>query len=240
MFPVIQLGPLALQAPGLILLIALWLGLNTAEKVAPRKGLPADALYNLVFISLITGMIAARLSFVASHINAFAENWLSVLALDPRLLDPWAGVGAVLIAALIIGQRNKLALWPTLDALTPFFAVLAIGLWFSALSAGTAFGRETSLPWGIQLWGVTRHPTQIYGLIGAAFIFVWVYRDQKQPDGKTFLHFTALTAATILFVEAFRADSMLIGNIRTLQAAAWLILAIAFYFIDQKSQATSD
>ena len=49
MFPTIQVGPLNIQAPGLILIISLWVGLNLAEKFAKRRSYPADKLYNLVF-----------------------------------------------------------------------------------------------------------------------------------------------------------------------------------------------
>lgn len=240
MFPVIQLGPLALQAPGLILVLSLWLGLNASEKIAPRKGLSADTIYNLVFITLIAGVITARLSFIASHFDAFPGNWLSMLTLDPRLLDPWLGIGGAFIAALIIGQRNKLALWPTLDALTPLFAMLTCGAWLAALSAGTVFGIETTLPWGIPLWGATRHPTQLYGLIGALVTLALLARSRQTTAGQLFLHFTALTAATLLIVEGFRADSVLIGNIRLLQVAAWIILAITFWWLDKKFPTTRD
>jgi phosphatidylglycerol:prolipoprotein diacylglycerol transferase len=236
MFPVIQLGPLALQAPGLIILISIWLGLTASEKVAPRKGLSVDMLYNLIFVPLVIGSIAARLAFVMARWDSFSANWLSALALDPRLLDPWAGIGAASITALAMGQRNKLTLWPTLDALTPFFAVLAIGLWCAALSAGTAFGAETALPWGIQLWGAPRHPTQIYGLIGAVIGLAVVYRSGHQTDGILFLRFAALSAATLLIVEGFRADSVLIGSLRVIQIAAWLALSACFYWLDRKSR----
>jgi phosphatidylglycerol:prolipoprotein diacylglycerol transferase len=240
MFPIIQLGPLALQAPGLIVLLAMWIGLNASEKLAPRKGISADIIYNIVFIPLSAGIVAARLAYVAVHADAFAADWLGALALDPRLLDPWAGCVAVLIAALIIARRNNLRGWPSLDALTPFCAVLMIGIWVAHLSAGTAFGAQTNLPWGIYLWGEARHPTQIYGLIGALAAAAYVYRDLHLSAGLVFLRFVAFTAATVLFVEGLRADSLLLGNLRVLQIFAWIVLAGALYFCDRKAAAGGD
>jgi phosphatidylglycerol:prolipoprotein diacylglycerol transferase len=109
------------------------------------------------------------------------------------------------------------------------FATLAIGLSLSHLAAGTAFGSPTDLPWGIDLWNATRHPTQVYDLIAALliFAFVWFRRTDSTP-GTEFLLFTALTAGAHLFLEAFRGDSTLIlGGVRLGQVVAWLVLALA-------------
>ena len=53
MLPILQVGPLAIQAPGLILLLGLWLGLALAERTAHYWGVPGKTLYNLAFMALI-------------------------------------------------------------------------------------------------------------------------------------------------------------------------------------------
>ena len=52
MFPIIQIGPLSLPAPGLILLAGIWIGLTVAERFAPRFKANSNQLYNLVFVVL--------------------------------------------------------------------------------------------------------------------------------------------------------------------------------------------
>lgn len=47
MFPVIRLGPLTLQARGLILLMAFWIASTAAERAAKRLGLRADDVSGL-------------------------------------------------------------------------------------------------------------------------------------------------------------------------------------------------
>jgi phosphatidylglycerol:prolipoprotein diacylglycerol transferase len=131
----------------------------------------------------------------------------------------------------VYGQRQKLRLWPTLDALTPLFAALGIGVSLLHLAAGTAFGSPTELPWGINLWNATRHPSQIYELIMSLLIFglIW-FRKTNSPGGSDFLLFTALTAGSRLFLEAFRGDSTLIfGGIRLGQVIAWILLAVVLF-----------
>lgn len=233
MLPILQIGPLALQTPGLMYLLGLWFGLSLAEKFAPRRGISPDALYNLAFTGLMAGILGARLGYVLLNPQAFLASPLSLISLNPGLLDPFSGFAAALIAALVYGARKKLGFWNALDALTPFFAVFMIGAALANIASGAAFGLETSLPWGIELWGAKRHPTQFYELTGAMVILLALgprFKDASAPAGRLFLIFVALTAGARLFFEAFRGDSTLIlGGIRAAQVVAWLALAGALW-----------
>jgi phosphatidylglycerol:prolipoprotein diacylglycerol transferase len=241
MLPTLQLGPLALQVPGLVLLAGLWVGLTLSERRARRKGENPGDLYNLVFIALIAGIIGARLSYAITYPSAFAANPLSLLSINPGLFDPLAGVFIGICAAAIYIYRKQLPFWSTLDALTPFFAVLAIAQGIANFAAGSAFGSPTDLPWGINLWGATRHPTQIYEILLAAIILLAAYLIDKsqlgQTSGFTFLSFIALSAAARLFSEAFRGDSTLIGNgYRSVQIISWLVLAACLALLGRRIQ----
>lgn len=240
MFPILQIGPLALQTPGLMYLLGLWFGLSLAEKFAPKRGVSADTLYNLVFTGLIAGILGARLGYVIQYPDAFLASPLSLVSLNPGLLDPFSGFAAALLASLVYGARNRLEVWNTLDALTPFFAVFLIGAALANAASGAAFGMETSLPWGIELWGAKRHPSQFYELGGAIAILLLMGRQSKEtnaPAGTLFLTFLALTAGARLFFEAFRGDSALIlGGIRTAQVIAWLVLAGAWWGLISKNK----
>lgn len=236
MFPVIQLGPMALQAPGLILLVGLWLGLMVAERLADRFGVKPNQLYNIVFVALIAGLVGARLSYALQHWAAFRSNPMSLFSLLPGLFDPVGGLAVGLIAVLIYGNRKQISLWPMLDALTPFFAVMISAVGLANLASGAAFGASADLPWGIDLWGASRHPTQVYQMMAGATILalIWPRRsasDATQPmPGRTFWLFLALSAVAWMLIEAFRGDSILLpGGLRVAQVAAWLILAISLW-----------
>jgi prolipoprotein diacylglyceryltransferase len=212
-----------------MVLIPLWVGLVLAEKRAERHGVSKDTLSNLVYYSLFGYLLGGRLLYALSNISAFVESPLSVLSLNLDLFDPWAALAVAIIVGFAYGSRHTLPLLSTLDALTPLFAMLAIGVSLSHLAAGTAFGSPTTMPWGMELWGAIRHPSQIYELIASAVIFflLW-FRRTAAPPGSAFLLFAALTAGARLFLEAFRGDSTLVwGGIRIAQVSAWVLLAIA-------------
>ena len=243
MFPIIQIGPLALQAPGLLILISIWVGITLTEKSAKAYKILPDSLSNLIMTALLSGVVGGRIAYVARFPNAFASNPLNLISLNPGLFDLMGGIAAAIIGAVIYGQRKKLSLWNTLDALTPFFGMLAIGLALSNLSSGNGFGGETDLPWGIKLWGLKRHPTQIYEML-AAFVtlnLIWPpKKDSRSQAGISFVTFVAFTAGYRLFLEAFRGDSTLIfGGIRSTQIVTLAILAVALWLLDRKTVISS-
>lgn len=246
MFPVIQVGPLSLQAPGLILLFGLWLGLILAERLAPRFGANPNHLYNLVFVTLIAGLLGARLAYALEHLDAFLQSPLNIFSLNPGLLDPIGGLAVGLVAAIVYMSRKQIPPWATLDALAPFLSIMWIAWGLSNLASGKAFGSETTLPWGIDLWGATRHPTQVYQALAGLSILaiIWPGRSPAksayQVPGQTFWYFLAWSAGAWMLIEAFRGDSALLpGGVRTAQALAWLMLAVSLWRIGKLKQASA-
>lgn len=237
MFPILQVGPLALQTPGLILLAGLWLGLSLTERHAKRHKINPDLLYNLTFVALVTGIIGARLAVVIRFPSSFADSPASIISLNPSLLDPAGGAAAAFLASLIYGQRKGVKLKPTLDALVPLFAVLGIAIPIANLASGSAFGTPSELPWAIDLWGASRHPSQIYQALAGGLVlwFVWPTRQKKKIiSGTPFLKFLAMSAGVRLLLEAFRGDSLIIYNsLRVAQLSAWIVLGLSLWGIQQ-------
>jgi phosphatidylglycerol:prolipoprotein diacylglycerol transferase len=232
MFPTLQIGPLALQVPGLVILIAIWAGLSLSEHHAGKFGIKSSDLYNLAILMLAAGIIGARLMYIVHYPQAFLASPSSMISINPGLLDPVGGLAAGLLAGLIYIQRKGMPFCTSLDAITPALAVFGLGTAISHLASGAAFGAPTNLPWAINLWGAQRHPTQIYEIISAAAILllIWPGIGPVKPNlpGIYFLSFIALSAGARLFLEAFRGDSQLTYlGLRDAQLVAWVILAIS-------------
>ena len=240
MFPILHLGPLAIQTPGLILLVGLWIALGQMERYAPCFQVAAGLLYNLVLMAIVAGLAGARIFYILRFPEAFLSHPMGMLSLNPAMLDLEGGLLAGLVAAFIYGQKKGLALWPVLDALTPVLAVLAITFGGMHLASGEAYGVPTSLPWGIELWGATRHPSQVYEIASGVLVALAIWPRGSQPvdeataipipAGRLFWLFVALTAGTRVFLEAFRGDSWLVfGQLRVAQLVAWVILGIGLW-----------
>jgi prolipoprotein diacylglyceryltransferase len=242
MFPIIQIGPLSLQTPGLIIILGLWFGLNLAERNSHRFNISPDILYNIVFTSLAAGVVGARIIYVIRNFDAFLNSPLNIFSLNPGLLDLSGGISIGFLAAIIFGNRRHVPFWGFLDAITPLLAVSAIAFYLSQFASGDAFGIETSLPWGIRLWGAKRHPTQIYNLLFTILTlgFIRHYqikRESSNNPGTTFLLFMAFSAGGRLILDAFRGDSVtLIYQIRITQVVAWCLLAISIWQIQRSTK----
>ncbi|CAG0933161.1 Phosphatidylglycerol--prolipoprotein diacylglyceryl transferase [Thermoflexales bacterium] len=226
MFPVIQLGPLSIQARGLILLVAFWLSAEVAERGAKRLGLRGEVVYSLAFVAAVAGVIGARIGYVLEHWLAYQSDLGAIVALNFNTLSPLAGAIAGVLVAYLSARRKGLAHRLLLDALTPGFIVLAGGLALADLASGDAYGSPSSLPWAIELWGAARHPTPIYQLIAVVAIGLIVLKTDRVFDGARFGWFVALSASSRLFIEAFRGDSETFGGVRTAQVWSLLVLLL--------------
>jgi phosphatidylglycerol:prolipoprotein diacylglycerol transferase len=230
MLPILQLGPLALQLPGLLLIIGVWLASLVAERTAERYQLSGSRISNLIFYALIGGLIGARLGYVLRFLALYLQSPLGVFSLNPNTLAPTEGLAAALIVGLVYAQRAKLPLWSTLDVLAPGLALFMIFVSLTHLASGDAFGAESDLPWAIVLWGARRHPTQIYELLTATLILFLVLRLGRRPrfNGFQFLTYLGLAAIQRFLIEAFRGDSLIVlGSIRSAQLISLIVLIIA-------------
>lgn len=224
----------------ILVVAAIWVGLYLAEKRSERHGISKDALNNIVFYPLIGFVLGGRFLYAFENLSFFLQDPASWRSLNLDLFDPFGGLAVAIIVALMYGQRKKLPFWSTLDALTPFFAVLALGFGLAHLASGNSFGKETALPWGMELWGAIRHPSQVYEILASILILclLW-FQKADSPPGRGFLSFVALTSAARLFLEAFRGDSTLIlGGLRAAQVIAWMVLALSIFLLERLNRET--
>ncbi|MCJ7621961.1 MAG: prolipoprotein diacylglyceryl transferase [Anaerolineaceae bacterium] len=243
MFPIIHLGPISIQSEGLVLLIGLWLGLLIAGRLSSRFEINEDLLERLVFFPLLAGIIGARLVFVLKSIEILIDSPLSIFSLNASMFDREGGLLFGFLILFIYAQRKKVDMWAALDALTPVISVVLIALSIAFLASGKMYGRPTDLPWGINLWGETRHPTQIYQFFISTAIFIIVLELIKKPKensselipGIIFLSFSAVNALGVIILDTFSGNpGIFIGSLSTGQTAGFGVLIACILIINKK------
>jgi prolipoprotein diacylglyceryltransferase len=249
MLPVLNIGSLAIQTPGLVLLAGLWLGMWLADawRKYPKFAIQPGVVNNLVFAGLVSMVVGGRIAFIAENLPAFIKSPASLISLNPALLDVPAGVIIGLGVSGWYGIRRHVQFWSLLDALTPGLAVMMIALALANLASGNAYGEPAQLPWSIFLWGEWRHPVQLYETLGATLILLFqvlpsvsgkTRNNPFTPAGVFFLEFVAWSAAVQLFLGAFRGDGSLIaGQVRAAQVGAWFVLAACLMLLRSRKQA---
>lgn len=215
MLPAINIGPLVLPTGPLIYVLGAWLGLAAVERAARRLSQPAETLYALATTGLLAWLIAARLIFVLTYWSAYEDDLLGILWPLNTGFNTWGGLLVGAAAAFFYGRWRRLHLGATLDALAPGLLIALLAVSLANFLAGPGFGTLTNQPWGLNQFGVRRHPVQVYEIIVALLALVaWVGSVQLSDRWKAFRgrHFAVATAvycAGRLFTDAFRADPWL-------------------------------
>ncbi len=243
MFPIFNLGPLAIPVPQFSIIISLWLGLSLSEKFAQKNGVKPDDIYNLVFSALLSGIIGARLGYIINNMPAFIHTPLGIFSTNLGMMDPFMGFSFGILAIIIYINKKRVPLWSGLDSLVPLLSVICVGISISHIASGEFYGSVTKLPWGINLWGAVRHPSQFYELIFSLIILMicpFIFKAQNFP-GRLFLIFTAFTASAGIFIDGFHGNSQtLIGGLRMLQIIYWIIVFLVFIILDRRTKKTKE
>jgi phosphatidylglycerol:prolipoprotein diacylglycerol transferase len=237
MFPVFNVGPAAIQAPGLILMVGFWLSLNLAARHAKAEGLPENAVYNAGFAGMLFGLIGARLGYVAQHWSAYQNDLSGVLALSTEALSTEIGLMVGIGAGALYLYRYRVSVPVVLDVLAPALALFLAFISLANLSSGSGYGSITHLPWAIELWGARRHPTQIYELLAAAatLAVLWWSIRHKPFAGSLFLLLLLIYGSARLFLDAFRADPwILVGGFRGVQVVSLAMVLLSLWLMGRR------
>ena len=229
MMPVFSLGGLSIPAKPLILLlgfyVALWLGSKGAESL----GIEGDHVWNCGFLSAVGGLLVGRLAYAARYPSVYIPDPLALLS--PRLSTfvPWAAVLGGILTCFVYLRRHRIHLGRFVDAITPALVLLWGALALANLFAGDAYGEVTTVPWGIEMWGAVRHPTQLYDMLGAVATLFWLFL-KPSPRGRGIWGWRLLFAYSTwhLFIDAFRGDGAVVwGGYRLAQVLGLMGALIA-------------
>jgi phosphatidylglycerol:prolipoprotein diacylglycerol transferase len=209
--PEIHLGPITLQTFG----ICFGLGFVAAGAVSIRRmgelGLPRDWGYELVFASLIGGLVGARLDYILQNWSKVNGDLLGNLFSGSGLIWYGGAIGGAIAVLAWARWRGWLGL-----ALLDFCAVplalgYAIGRVGCQVSGDGDYGKASDLPWamaypkGTVPTDTPVHPTPVYESItvGLIALLLWRWRDRFEA-GTLFAIYLVLAGLERLLVEFIR------------------------------------
>jgi prolipoprotein diacylglyceryltransferase len=232
MLQVLDIGPFALRTAYLLTIVGLAISLEVITRYANHRKYHSQSLQNSLWIGFLVFLIGSRAVYVGSNWSAYKLDPGAWISPTPQALSPLGGVALMAVALLGYTILRQVALRPLLDVLAPGIAVLAIFVNLAFLAEGDYFGTETDLPWAIDLWGTDRHPTQVYGVIGAIFtLAVWMrWQGGLSFPGQGFLVIVAGNAITWVLVSMLLANpAVVFDQYRRVQIAMWAVLvSVAF------------
>lgn len=241
MLPVLQVGPLAVQTYPLALLLSVWVALAVGARLATVLGIEGDHVYNAGLSGLAAGLVVGRLAHVVVFWPAYRLEPLSIVGLNARAFLPWPGVLAGLVVSGFYIYRNRLPLATLLDAAAPGglvgLALAQLGAWLAGLEPGA----PADLPWAIVVWGVRRHPVQLYqvALLLLAFAAVLlVLRRQRRPGRAAWSALLGYGLSLWLTEPFHESSATLLAGLRTLQLLGLAAVLVALLALRPQPEAT--
>lgn len=250
MHPILfKLGPLEIRFYGLMYLLAILLSIYLIGKEAERKGIPLskDEIINIVFVSVLAGLIGARAYYVIFNWDYYGLNWKEIPAIWRGGLASHGGFIAGFIAALIYLRHHKVPLLKFSDSVIPLVVLGEAFVRFGNFMNGEAHGVPTNMPLGIvfprgspagdEFPNMAVHPTMLYQLFYnlTVFLIIWFGLRKKQfKEGFIAAISIILYSIGRFYIEGLRADSLYIGPLRTAQVMSIILTVIMSYYIFSK------
>ena len=221
----VTIGPLTIHTYGLMVALGILAGVSLAEVLHRRSGGIPGRIVDISLIVVLSGLLGARVLFVAVSWKYFAANPVEIFMI-------WKG-GLVFYGGLLGGIAGIYAcirLYRMETGLVLDIGAIAIALGHAmgrlgCFSAGCCYGKVADLPWSItftdprclatEVLNQPVHPTQLYS---SAFLFsltgflVWLqlrdrFLGRKRFGGQVASSYLVLYGLFRFTVEFFRGDA---------------------------------
>jgi len=253
MYPeLFKIGPLTVYSYGLMLGIAFIVASYILTKEVERRKMDPNIATEVTLISIIFGIIGAKLFHLFENWDAFINNPLH-MAFSPGGLTFHGGLILVIIAVLIYSKRKKIPFLTLTDLAAPSLALAyGIGRIGCHLAGDGDYGTPTDLPWGTNYENGTvppslmfrgseiaksfpggivpdntlLHPTPIYEFLTMVIIFfiLWQLRKKAWPDGKLFTVYLVLAGLERLLVEFIRLNPRILFGLSEAQIVSIILI----------------
>ncbi|MGV2827568.1 prolipoprotein diacylglyceryl transferase [Myxosarcina sp. GI1(2024)] len=241
---IVEIGPLTLRWYGLLIAIAVLIGVSLSQYLAKRRGVNPDLLADLAIWLVIAAIPCARLYYVLFKWSDYAQRPQDIIAIWQGGIAIHGAIIGGTIATIIFARINKVSVWQLWDLVVPSLILgQAIGRWGNFFNS-EAFGAPTDLPWKLYIPPANRppeyinyeyfHPTFLYESLwnlGVFILLLWLFfwglrhKNRLKLGTLTFVYLIAYSSGRI-WIEGLRTDSLMFGSIRVAQLISLGAIAI--------------
>ena len=243
----IHLGPLRLNAYGLMIAIGVIAAVRIAGRRAENKGVgTTEDISSIAMWAVPAGVIGGRAYHVLTDYERFQGQWFDAIKIWQGGLGIWGGVTAGVAVGWWCARRRGLDAWWIISCAAPAIAIAqAIGRWGNWFNQ-ELFGRPTTLPWALKVSGniaekagyaagTTFHPTFLYESVGCvvlAWLLIRLERRINPARGRLFAWYVAGYTMLRFGTESIRIDTAHhVGGMRLNQWVAIGVFAAAVLFL---------
>jgi prolipoprotein diacylglyceryl transferase len=260
------LGPFPLRAYALFIVLGIVAACVVTEVRMRRRGAPPYLVLDVAVVSVLLGIVGARLYHVITSPQAYfgADGHpLDALKIWHGGLGIWGGVAGGLLGGWLVARARGIPLSFIADAAAVGIPLAqAIGRWGNYFN-NELYGRQTSLPWGLKvhvmddnnpghalvmdgkpvLMEGLYHPTFLYESIwdiGVAILVWQLDKRYRYGRGRAFALYVMAYTVGRFWIEALRIDTA--SHFLGLRLNDWtsivVFLGALLYFVLVKGKQT--
>lgn len=239
-----NIGSIDIHWYGIIIAFGLLIGLFITIKLAKKRQVDVNHVYNLFFYLVIFCPIGARIAHVIGDWSYYKNNLAEIY----KIWDGGLGiVGAIFVGILIVyiySRTKKISFWKLTDLITPGIILSqSIGRWGNYFNQ-EIFGKPTNLPWAIPIELLNRsigyenynfyHPLFLYESILDFIVFlvlIFYLNSKKAREGFTTLFYFLFYFTTRFFLDFLRINAVSLGSLTIVQWISLLLILSSLVLI---------
>jgi len=232
---------------GIILAVAMLLGLFLAMKQSKHYGLTEETITDFILWAVPVCIIGARLYYVLFYLDLYRNadgslNFGKMIAMWDGGLAIYGAVIAGILLTLVFTKVKKIRFGAMVDnVILGLILGQVIGRWANFINR-EAFGGLTDLPWRMRLWvsqyePIEVHPTFFYesmwNLVGL-LLLLFVVSRRRRFDGENTCFYFLWYGMGRFWIEGLRSDSLYLFDltfmgepVRVSQALSLLMVVAA-------------
>jgi len=239
-----RIGPFELRFYSVFILTGVLVSYSLARKQAKRENVSLEQVDELVFYSVVFGVVGARALYVISNWKFYSKTPSEIFKLWHGGLSIQGAILSGITVFLVYSTVKKNVTFKPLQALDLGAAYLplgqAIGRWGNFFNY-EAFGEPTNLPWKMYVPVAMRPPEfKQYEYFHPAFLYesVWDFllflllthymKHYRKNFGEVFSLYLCFYSLGRICIERLRLDSMYVGSIRLAQLLSALLILFGF------------
>ena len=256
-----SIGGLEVACYGIVLAVAMVLGLLLVMKVADHTGQKGDDYFDLGMIAIVVSVTCARIYYVAFSWDYYSTHLKEIINIREGGLAIYGGVIGGAVTTALFCKIRKIKFLKTADtAILGLVWGQALGRWGNFFNR-EAFGGYTDNLFAMQLpvsdvrsgeitaemWEKVKriggteyiqiHPTFLYESmwnIGVLLILLFLtFRVKRKYDGMVFLNYLLLYGIGRFWIEGLRTDQLLLPRtqIPVSQLLSGILAVTALFFL---------
>lgn len=250
----VDLGIIKIYYYSVMILIGMVIGIFLIYKALTKKGFSEDFITDLMFYTIIFGILGARIYYVLFNLPYYSKNILEIFEIWNGGLAIHGGIIGGLLWIVYYCKKKNVNILKITDVLcVSLILAQAIGRWGNFFN-GEAHGAVTTLE-HLQSLGIPKFiingmyingnyylPTFYFEFlldIGLFIILILVRKYVKNPKNGllTGLYFSIYSIGRF-FIEGLRTDSLMLGNLRIARVISIILFLIGLFLIFYKQKDT--